>query len=104
MAVFDGTGTTWLTCFDETANQILLTSAQDLEQIKALDEQQFGDIVNAAKLKTFRFKIKAKLEFRSDRMTLNSYVTAVEPVSFTRQATRLIADINKHLDLFCDDL
>jgi replication factor A1 len=69
--VADHTGTLWLSCFDESAQQIVGRSANDIMKMKNDDEenstQNFSTAMLDATCKTFNFRVRAKMEMYMDQ-------------------------------------
>lgn len=60
--VSDHTGQLWLSCFDETGRMVMGISADELMEIKEVDEKKFSDYFSEANCRTWNFKCKAKMD------------------------------------------
>jgi replication factor A1 len=60
--VSDHTGQLWVSCFDETGRTIMGKSADELMEIKEVDEKALADIFSEANCKILNWKCKAKLD------------------------------------------
>jgi replication factor A1 len=60
--VGDHTGQLWLSCFDETGRIIMGMSADELQEIKEVDEKKLGEIFSEATCKTWNWRCKAKMD------------------------------------------
>jgi replication factor A1 len=60
--VSDHTGQLWLSCFDETGRVIMGISADELMEIKEVDEKKFSDYFSEANCRVWNWKCKAKMD------------------------------------------
>ena len=60
--ISDHTGQLWVSCFDETGRMLIGMSADELMEIKDVDEKRLADIFSEANCKTWNWKCKAKLD------------------------------------------
>ncbi|KIV90554.1 hypothetical protein, variant 1 [Exophiala mesophila] len=60
--ISDHTGQLWVSCFDETGRQIIGKTADELMEIKEVDDKKLADIISDAVCKTWNWKCKAKLD------------------------------------------
>ena len=58
----DHSGSQWLTCFQETASEVLGISAEDLGQLRETDEQAYDDVFQKANFKEYVFRVRAKVD------------------------------------------
>jgi len=96
-SVQDATGQTWISTFNDVAEQIFNSTAKEMGELK--DNQQedaFNSKVQGALWKQFMFKCAAKADTYNDetRVRINAMaVTEVDPVA---ESKFLIAEINKY--------
>ncbi|KAL9980927.1 hypothetical protein ACROYT_G009569 [Oculina patagonica] len=92
----DFTGNQWVTCFQETAEIILNTTAGNLGQLKdSGDEPAFDQVFLHSNFKTYTFRIRAKMETYNDETRLKCTSVNVAPLDFKQESRRLIAEIKK---------
>jgi len=92
----DFTGNQWVTCFQESAEAILNTSASEIGQLKdSGDEKAFDQIFSEANFKTFNFRIRAKMETYNDETRLKCSCVSATPLDFQQECRRLIEEIKK---------
>jgi replication factor A1 len=60
--ISDHTGQLWVSCFDETGRMIIGKTADELMEIKEVDEKRLAEIFSEANCKTWNWKCKAKLD------------------------------------------
>lgn len=60
--VSDHTGQIWLSCFNETGQQLLGMSANDLMALKDEDDKAYLEVVQNAMCQTFNFKCRASMD------------------------------------------
>ena len=60
--VSDHTGQLWLSCFDDTGRMIMGMTANELMEIKEVDEKKSNEIFSEANCKTWNWKCKAKMD------------------------------------------
>jgi replication factor A1 len=60
--ISDHTGQLWVSCFDETGRQMMGKSADELMEIKEVDEKALTEIFSEANCRTWNWKCKAKLD------------------------------------------
>lgn len=65
--VSDHTGQLWLSCFDDVGRMIMGMSADQLMELKEMDEKAAGDAFQEANCKTFVFKCRAKMDTFQDQ-------------------------------------
>ena len=60
--VMDFTGQLWLSCFDEVGRMIMGRSADELMEIKEVDEKKVSEIFSDANCTTWNWKCKARMD------------------------------------------
>lgn len=60
--VADHSGSHWLTCFQDTATEVLGTDAEQLGILRDSDEAAFDEVFQRANFKDFTFKVRAKMD------------------------------------------
>lgn len=60
--VADHSGSQWLTCFQDTATEVLGIDAEQLGVLRDTDEAAFDDVFQRANFKDFTFKVRAKMD------------------------------------------
>ncbi|XP_042298618.1 replication protein A 70 kDa DNA-binding subunit [Sceloporus undulatus] len=89
----------WITCFQEAAETILGQNAAYLGELRAKDEQAFGEVLDNATFTTYEFRIRIKLETFNDESRVKATVMDVKPVNHKEQAKRLILTIRRNAEL-----
>lgn len=69
----DYSGSQWLTCFQETAMEVLGISAEQLGEMKETDEQAFDNVFQQANFKEYVFRVRAKV----DTFNVSQYFIAI---------------------------
>jgi len=62
MNIADATGNRWTIAFNEVAEKILSTSAQELGELKENDNDAYMEKLNEANFKRFIFSLRVKSE------------------------------------------
>lgn len=90
----DHTGLTWVTAFQECAEEIMGMSAKDLYSLKYVDQndEKFGEVVRNATFTKYLFKLKVKEETFSDEQRVKSTVVKAERYNYSSE-TRFILDL-----------
>jgi replication factor A1 len=60
--VMDFTGQLWLSCFDEVGRMIMGRSADELMEIKEVDDKKVSEIFSEANCTTWNWKCKARMD------------------------------------------
>lgn len=93
----DGSGSNWLTAFDEVAKGLLGRSAAELSQFKeANNEKEFERTFLEANFKSFIFKIKARAETRDDEQKVRYSVMSATPINFRTESQLLLDAIAQY--------
>lgn len=58
----DHSGSHWITCFQDTATEVLGADAQELGSMRDTDEAAFDEVFQKANFRDFTFKIRAKMD------------------------------------------
>jgi replication factor A1 len=105
----DHTGQLWLSCFDEAGQMIMGKSADDLMEIRKIDEKRVSEVFQEANCTTWVFRCKAKMdtfqeqqryfnptphEFRPDQLyslasRVRYQVSSASPVNFVNESAKL---------------
>lgn len=94
--VMDYSGSIWLSCFQDTASQILGgRSSQELGELKEQDEAAFDQVFQSAYFKKYIFKVRAKMDTFNDEKRLKFYCMSVSPVNYAQETKRCIEDIRQ---------
>ena len=93
MNVADATGSAWLNCFNEIAEQILGHSAAELNQYKETgNDDAFNAVFYDSSYKSYIFKLRIKQEFYNDEMRVKSTIMTAEPVNYAEES-KYLADL-----------
>jgi replication factor A1 len=93
----DHSGSQWLTCFQETASEVLGISAEDLGQLRETDEQAYDDVFQKANFKEYVFRVRAKVDTFNDEQRLKCLCVSASPVNYSQETRRRIEDIKTML-------
>jgi len=91
----DSTDNNWVTCFQDQAETLLSTTAQELGTMREADPDNFNKIFNDSTFKDFTMKLRVKMETYNDESRLKTTVVAIEaldPVSYNK---RLVTEIKQ---------
>lgn len=93
----DHTGITWVTAFQESAEEIMGISAKDLHFLKyeEQDDERFSKIIRQVLFSKFMFKLKVKEETFSDEQRVKSTVVRAEKVNYSSQSKFLLEMMEK---------
>ncbi|GAA5921776.1 hypothetical protein JCM1841_001858 [Sporobolomyces salmonicolor] len=86
LAVNDYTSQIWLSGFNEVGQEILGKTADEMQQLKDDDEQQFTAIITSALGKQFNFNVKAKADSFGDQTKVRYQLQRLAPVNFVEAA------------------
>lgn len=81
LQVADHTGQTWLNAFNETGEQLLGKTAEELYYLRQSDEAAYGNVFKEALFKSYMFRIRAKQENYQGEMKLRCNILAALPIS-----------------------
>lgn len=90
----DHTGNQWVTCFQDSAECILGTKADELGQLKETDDARYNQVFDEANFKTYIFKLRAKVETYNDESRLKTVCMNANPIDWVDDSKRLIEEIN----------
>ncbi|CAM8946698.1 unnamed protein product [Rhodiola kirilowii] len=93
----DHTGLTYVTAFQECAEELLGISAKELFHLKneEHDDEKCADIVSKVLLERFLFKLKVKEETYSDESRVKSTVIKADKLNFTSEFKHLVDSMSK---------
>ncbi|ETN39801.1 uncharacterized protein HMPREF1541_06027 [Cyphellophora europaea CBS 101466] len=94
--VSDHTGQLWLSCFDETGRSIMGMSADELMDIKEVDEKKASDIFSDANCRTWNFKSKAKMDSFQEQQRVRYQVTSAGAINYVAESQKLIELIKQY--------
>ncbi|KAL8137076.1 hypothetical protein V2J09_003077 [Rumex salicifolius] len=88
----DHTGLTWVTSFQECAEQIMCVSAKELYSLKfeEQDDEKFNEYICRVLFSKHLFKLKVKEETFSDEQKIKSTLMKVDPVDFSSEMRFLV--------------
>jgi replication factor A1 len=87
----------WVTCFQETAEQILGKKADEIGQLKDSDETAFDHLFAEANFKSFVFRLRSKMETFNDENRLKTVCVQASAVGCREYNQKLITDIEAML-------
>ncbi|XP_029671382.1 replication protein A 70 kDa DNA-binding subunit-like [Formica exsecta] len=95
MNIGDGTGSRWITAFNEDAEKILGMSAQELGELKENDNDAYMQKFGEASFKRFTFSLRVKSEVFQDEMRVRHTCASVAPLNYKTHLTHLIDRVSK---------
>ncbi|KAK5558604.1 Replication factor A protein 1 [Exophiala xenobiotica] len=94
--ISDHTGQLWVSCFDETGRQMMGKSADELMEIKEVDEKALTEIFSEANCRTWNWKCKAKLDNFQEQQRVRYQVTSASALNFVTESQKLIEFIKQY--------
>ncbi|KAJ9641719.1 uncharacterized protein PV06_03743 [Exophiala oligosperma] len=94
--VSDHTGQLWVSCFDETGRMIMGKTADELMEIKEVDDKALGDIFSEANCRTWNWKCKAKLDSFQEQQRVRYQINSASPLNYVTESQKLIDLIKKY--------
>ncbi|KAJ9607275.1 Replication factor A protein 1 [Cladophialophora chaetospira] len=94
--ISDHTGQLWVSCFDETGRMVIGMSADELMEIKEVDEKRLAEIFSEANCKTWNWKCKAKLDSFQEQQRVRYQVSGASPLNFVTESQKLIDLIKQY--------
>ncbi|EXJ64213.1 replication factor A1 [Cladophialophora yegresii CBS 114405] len=94
--ISDHTGQLWVSCFDETGRMIIGKTADELMEIKEVDEKKLAELFSEANCKTWNWKCKAKLDSFQEQQRVRYQVTSAAPLNFVVESQKLIELIKQY--------
>ena len=95
LQVADSTGQTWINAFNETGEQLLGKTAEELYYLKTSDEAEYLRVFKEALFKPYIFRIRAKQESYQGETKLRCNVMAALPVNAEDECKLMIDKIEK---------
>merc|ERR1711865_1273036 len=87
----DWSGNQWMTAFDENAKIILNNrTADDMEVMRANNEQEFESVFTECNFKTFIFSMRVKAETYEDEQRIKATVVGMQEVNIRQECQDLI--------------
>ena len=97
--VADHTGNHWITCFQECAEYILGTTANDLGHMRETNIERFDYICKRACYKSYILKLRNKKATFNDEDHIKTICVQVKPVTFIDYNKKLHEDIEEMLKI-----
>ncbi|KAL4564981.1 hypothetical protein LXL04_029061 [Taraxacum kok-saghyz] len=97
LQIYDHTGMTWITAFQETGEEIIGVSAKDLYHMKYVenDEEGFMEVVRGLLHNEYSFKLKVKEESWGEEQRVKSSVVKAEKVKFGSFTKMRLVELEK---------
>lgn len=92
----DGSGSEWLTAFNDPAELLVKQKAAQLNVLKDEDRSAYEAVFSGANFQQYIFKIRAKAENVQDALQLKCSVIKAEPVNFKAESRFLLDEINAY--------
>ncbi|KAI4595907.1 Replication factor A protein 1 [Pestalotiopsis sp. 9143b] len=96
--VNDHTGQLWLSCFDETARQLLDMSADHAMELKEKDPESLVRAFERANCTKWSFRVRAKMDTYGEVSRVRYQVLNASPLNYTTEA-KLLADMIKEFSV-----
>ncbi|XP_065054177.1 replication protein A 70 kDa DNA-binding subunit-like [Rhopilema esculentum] len=93
--ICDSTSSQWITCFQESGEQILGTTADEVGRMRDNDERAFEDLFAEASFRMYNLRLRAKVDTYNDESRLKVICTNLSPVDFCADSQKLLEDIKK---------
>ncbi|KAK5048237.1 hypothetical protein LTR84_005907 [Exophiala bonariae] len=94
--VSDHTGQLWVSCFDETGRQIIGKTADELMEIKEVDDKRLAEIISDSVCKIWNWKCKAKLDNFQEQQRVRYQVSSAAPMNYVSESQKLIDLIKQY--------
>ncbi|XP_014241853.1 replication protein A 70 kDa DNA-binding subunit [Cimex lectularius] len=91
----DFTGNQWITMFQDSAEELLSTKADDVGRWQEEDGSQFNEVFKNVTLKPYVFRVRAKMETFNDENRLKLTAFSVKKPDYKERCTRLISEIKE---------
>lgn len=95
VSVADHSGEQWVTCFQDSAEQLLGHTADEVGESRETDEKAFEQVFNENAFNRRMFRIRAKIDKFNDEARLNCTADKVLPIDFRKEGRRLVEEIDK---------
>ncbi|KVH91342.1 replication protein A 70 kDa DNA-binding subunit A-like [Cynara cardunculus var. scolymus] len=97
LQIQDHTGTTWITVFQETGEEIMGVSAKELYAMKheEQDEDRFIETIRNAIFTKYSFKLKVKEETYGEDQRVKSTVVKAEKIKFSPNTFILLLELHR---------
>ncbi|MED6149640.1 Replication protein A 70 kDa DNA-binding subunit A [Stylosanthes scabra] len=95
--IVDHTGITWVTAFQEAAEEIMEYPAKELYLLKyeEQDDDKFGEIIKSSLFNHFVFRLKIKEELYGDEQRVKVTVVKADKVDYSSESRRMLESISK---------
>ncbi|XP_016913881.2 replication protein A 70 kDa DNA-binding subunit [Apis cerana] len=95
ISLADWTDNQWVTAFNDEAEKILSSTAQELGELKENDIDAYSEKFSEATFKSFIFKIRVKVEVFGDENKLRATCLGVSPMDYKLYNNHLITQIKE---------
>ncbi|SCV68933.1 BQ2448_1953 [Microbotryum intermedium] len=93
IAVNDFTNQVWLSGFNEMGLQLLKRTANEMQQLKDENEEEFQSVINKALGTMYNFSVKAKADSFNDQVKVRYQLQKAAPVNWVEDAKVLAEQI-----------
>ena len=95
----DATGSSWLSAFNDQAEQLLGRTADDLAALKeAGDDAGYNDAIDGAIWKTYNMNLRVKADEWNGEKRIKTTITGLAPVDYAAESKELLAAIAAYGD------
>ncbi|KAG8827827.1 Replication factor A protein 1 [Serendipita sp. 399] len=99
LQVADHTSQLWLQAFNDVGVLVLGMSADELNEIRERDEQEFSKVVHKAMSKTFNFSCRAKQDTYQDSTRVRYGINRAYPLDYAAETRNLHKMLSQYSDL-----
>lgn len=90
LQVSDHTGQIWINTFNDSGNMIIGKTAEEMNNLKQIDENQFNEIIKQASFKDYTFRIKIKQENYQGEVKIRNSIISLSSPNFIEESKRLL--------------
>jgi len=98
LTMSDHTGQSWFSMFNESAEELLGATAEQLYEMKLNgDTVGYDEVFNRAQFKTFTAKARVKQESVNDELRVKCSIVRLDPIDYNSECKQMIDAINKYM-------
>ena len=94
-SLIDCTENQWVNCFQETAEQILGVSAEELGNYYQHNQDRYNQVFQDATFKSFNFRLRCKADNYNDEMRVRHTVVSVNNVTWEEFNSKMISELEE---------
>merc|ERR1712080_461730 len=97
MSIADCSESTWVTCFQDSAELLLGHTADQVAHLREQGEEQFNKVFQDCNFVPFTFNLRVKTETFNDESRLKTAVSKCSRVNLIEHNKKLVADIKAYI-------